>query len=93
MFLQVKAGDLRAAAADYEAVVLENAAEIVRRYHCTPNYPFIDTKLNLITGEDFATDDPIRGHRAIYGWIQGRGLESLAGHTRFFARHGHNTEL
>ena len=40
---------------------------------------------SLITGEDFAQDDPIRGRGAIYGWIQGRGLESLVGHARFLA--------
>lgn len=90
---QIGAADLRAAAQDYEAIVSENMAEIVRRYRRVPDCPFIDTKLSLITGEDFAADDPIRGHQAIYGWIQGRGLESLAGHARFLAGRGLGADL
>jgi hypothetical protein len=45
--------------------------------------PFIDTKLDLLTGGDFPEDDPIRGRKAVYAWIQGRGLEALAGHCRW----------
>ncbi len=77
--------DLQQAAADYRAMVVSVIQAIVERYQRTPDYPFVDTKLNLITGEDFAQDDPIRGRGAIYGWIQGRGLESLVGHARFLA--------
>ena len=88
-----RTADLLRAAGDYEAVALESMAEIVRRYRRTPSYPFIDTKLNLITGEDFAAGDPIRGREAVYGWIQGRGLEALAGHARFFAQRELGGEL
>lgn len=44
------------------------------------SYPFIDTKFSLITGENFAPEDPLRGTGVVYSWIQGRGLESLAKH-------------
>ena len=51
------------------------------------DYPFIDTKFNIRTGEDFSvTDEYFRQHDHIYGWIQGRGLESLAGHAAYFER-------
>lgn len=83
---KLKIGDLQSAATDYEAITVEMMRAIVERYQRTPDYPFIDTKLDLITGEDFAADDPIRCREAIYGWIQGRGLEALAGHARFFAQ-------
>lgn len=53
----------------------------------------IDTKLDLITGRDFDRHDPIRGQGAVYGWIQGRGLESLAGHGRWWEQRGTNDEL
>ena len=72
--------DLRAAVSDYEAICLANIAAVVDRFETHADYPFVDTKLDLQTGRDFPADDPIRGYAAIYGWIQGRGLEALAGH-------------
>ena len=75
--------DLKSVASDYEAICLSTMQVIVERYESTAGYPFIDTKLNLITGEDFDDDDPVRGKGAIYGWIQGRGLEAIAGHARW----------
>lgn len=49
------------------------------------DYPFIDTKFHPLTGEDFSANDPLRGSRAVYSWIQGRGLEALAGHEPWLA--------
>jgi hypothetical protein len=71
---------IRAAAADYKRMLLCVLDGILRRFERNRDYPFIDTKLSLITGCDFADDDPLRGKNVIYGWIQGRGLEALAGH-------------
>ncbi len=48
--------------------------------------PFIDTKLNSITLEDYTVADGLRGPSYLYGWIQGRGLEALATHAAFFER-------
>jgi hypothetical protein len=79
---------LRAAAADYGVIVQAVMEAIVERYEGDDDYPFIDTKLDLITGRDFSADDPIRGRGAIYGWIQGRGLEAVAGHGRWWERRG-----
>ncbi|MDE3001166.1 MAG: AGE family epimerase/isomerase [Gemmatimonadota bacterium] len=78
---------------DYRAMLLAVMAAIADRYERAPDYPFIDTKLDLITGEDFPPDDPVRGPNAVYGWIQGRGLESLAGHCRWMRRHHLAPEL
>ncbi len=78
---------------DYRAMLLAVMAAIADRYERAPDYPFIDTKLDLITGEDFPRGDPVRGANAVYGWIQGRGLESLAGHCRWMRRHGLAPEL
>ena len=48
-------------------------------------YPFIDTKFDIVTNRDFdETDEPFRQKNCIYSWIQGRGLESLAKHVLFF---------
>ena len=53
------------------------------------SYPFIDTKFNIRTGKNFsAQDEYFRQRDHIYGWIQGRGLESIAGHAAFFEKRG-----
>tara|TARA_B100001115_G_C15847538_1_gene427903 strand:+ start:3532 stop:4902 length:1371 start_codon:yes stop_codon:yes gene_type:complete len=85
--------DLKQVADDYRAIICGVIRSIVERYQRTPDYPFIDTKLNLITGEDFDDEDPIRGRGAVYGWIQGRGLESLVGHARFLKSDAQNNHL
>ncbi len=85
--------DLRAIVLDYEAMLITIMGAIADRYDRTPNYPFVDTKLDLITGEDFPAGDPVRGPNAIYGWIQGRGLEALAGHCRWMRRRQLGREL
>ncbi|HJP32148.1 MAG TPA: hypothetical protein QGF95_16505 [Candidatus Latescibacteria bacterium] len=84
---------LRAAAADYAAIASTMMTAIVDRSEARADYPFVDTKLDLITGRDFAPDDPIRGRDAIYGWIQGRGLEALAGHARWWEKRGEEADL
>jgi len=43
-------------------------------------YPFFDTKFDLLSGDDFAADDSLRGRDVIYSWIQGRGLEAIVEH-------------
>ncbi len=61
-------------------ITLQNISHVLTRFNRDPAYGFIDTKFSLITGEDFSINDPIRGKNTIFGWIQGRGLESLATH-------------
>ena len=70
----------------YEEMVVATMSTLADRWD--PSYPFVDTKLDLSspTGEDFQPDDPIRGRDAVYGWIQGRGLEALAGHCAWLRR-------
>lgn len=81
---------IKCAVPDYETILLSVLDLMLDRYERTPDYPFIDTKLSTITGEDFAHGpDPardFRGRGVIYGWIQGRGLEALAGHAEFLPR-------
>jgi hypothetical protein len=47
---------------------------------------FLNTKLDPVTLTDRAADDVWRGPATTYGWIQGRGLEALLRHARFFRR-------
>ncbi len=75
---------------DYEVMMVTVLQAIVSRYRAHPEYHFIDTKLSMLTGEDFpvpaeATTD-FKSRNAIFAWIQGRGLESLVGHARWLDR-------
>jgi mannose/cellobiose epimerase-like protein (N-acyl-D-glucosamine 2-epimerase family) len=45
---------------------------------------FLDTKVNSLTLADYGPADGSRGPDFTYGWIQGRGLEALVTHARFF---------
>lgn len=76
--------EIRNTASDYEVMLVAVLDAIIERYERNPGYHFIDTKLNLMTGEDFREDEnpkkDFRGRSIIYSWIQGRGLEALAGH-------------
>ncbi|EIQ00429.1 N-acyl-D-glucosamine 2-epimerase [Opitutaceae bacterium TAV1] len=69
---------------DVVLLVLSGLQAVLGRQRET--YPFIDTKFDLVTGADFAADDPLRGPGTVYTWIQGRGLEALAGHLRWAER-------
>jgi len=71
---------------DYVQMLGCVVAAMLQRYERRGDYHFIDTKLSLRTGEDFPADDPVRGPEVIYGWIQGRGLEALAGHEAWLRR-------
>jgi mannose/cellobiose epimerase-like protein (N-acyl-D-glucosamine 2-epimerase family) len=46
---------------------------------------FLNTKQNSITLADYGPQDGLRGPDYLYGWIQGRGLESVVTHAEFFA--------
>ena len=79
--------------ADLIAAVMRT---MVSRFHSAASTPpLVDTKLDLgsATGADFPADDPIRGAGAVYGWIQGRGLEALAGHAQWLRAAGAEAEL
>ena len=74
---------------DYEAMLLSILDAILERFEHNPSYRFIDTKLNIITGKDLPEledrERDFKGKSAIYGWIQGRGLEALAGHAAWIS--------
>lgn len=68
----------------FEPMLLAVLQAILDRFDPQGHYPFIDTKLNLITGVDFvppaSSQQDFRSRNVIFPWIQGRGLEALAGH-------------
>jgi len=64
----------------YTQLLISAMSWLVKRYHEYADYGWINTKVNLLTGKDFEDSDLLRGRKTIYGWIQGRALEALAGH-------------
>lgn len=50
-----------------------------------PAGPFLDTKVNPLTGADYGPGDGQRGPGWVHGWIQGRGLEALVTFARDLA--------
>ncbi|MFH1742766.1 MAG: hypothetical protein ABIH23_27485 [bacterium] len=78
---------IRQVVPDYEAMIESVMTVIVDRYECNPEYGWLDTKINLTSGQDFPREDRPRGPDTVYGWIQGRGLEALVGHARWFRKY------
>ncbi len=79
-------GAISAVLTDHRLMLGAVLETMVERFERDPGYGFIDMKLSLLDGRDFDPADPIRGKGTIYGWIQGRGLEALAGHYRWLQR-------
>jgi len=68
------------------SITIEVLDAIIARSEKDPNYPFIDTKINIINGENIYPPAPGQDYNAkniIFSWIQGRGMEALAGHAQW----------
>jgi len=78
--------DARALRQDIADLVRANIDYMVSRWEAKGRPEWLDTKVDIATGTDFATSDrcgTVHGPDVVYGWIQGRGLEALAGHRRW----------
>jgi hypothetical protein len=78
--------ELKQLVPDYELMLYNVLVAIIERYEHAPEYHFIDTKLNTITGQDFcpaAEGEEFKSKEVIYSWIQGRGIEALTGHAQW----------
>ena len=70
-------------------IIYDSARYMLERFERNADYPFIDTKFNIVSGRDFGSgDEDFRQRDFVYGWIQGRGMESLAEHVAFFRAEG-----
>ena len=75
--------EIRKVVPSYEAVLLSVLQYMIRSYRKDPDYPFINTKIDVFTGEALHRDvngTDLFGMETIYGWIQGRGLEAVGRH-------------
>ena len=73
-----------------QSIILTSIKQILERFERNaPEYPYIDTKFDIVSCRDFGeTDEAFRQRGCIYSWIQGRGLESLAKHVEYAEAHG-----
>lgn len=71
--------------AQWQRVILAQLHFVLDRFESNPTYGLIDTKFDVISGQNVPSGDPNRGKGIIFGWIQGRGLEALAGHARWLS--------
>ncbi len=73
-----------------QSIILTSIRRILERFERNaPDYPFIDTKFDIVSGRDYdEMDEPFRQRGCIYSWIQGRGLESLAKHVEYAEEKG-----
>ncbi len=86
--------DLKAITGDYRDILLSTMDFIADRYESDKEYHWIDTKLNIHSGEDFPQWDPLGSRDIVYSWIQGRGLESLTLHSKWIKdNYSDNTAL
>ena len=69
--------DFRTLVEPYHAMIMAQFRAILGRTERSEHYPWIDTKINLITGEDLPPRHPLLGRDLVSGWVQGRGLESV----------------
>ena len=70
--------DLQLLIKPYQAMIVAQFRAILYRTERSKYYPWLDTKINLITGEDLPSSHPLLGRDLVSGWVQGRGLESMA---------------
>jgi N-acylglucosamine 2-epimerase (GlcNAc 2-epimerase) len=71
------ASDLLGLVEPYRAMIVAQLRAILDRTEHSEHYPWIDTKINLATGEELPPMHPLLGRDLVSGWVQGRGLESM----------------
>ena len=72
------ASDLSRLVEPYRAMIVAQFRAILDRTERSEHCPWIDTKLNLTTGEELPPAHPLLGRDLVSGWVQGRGLEAVA---------------
>ena len=75
---------------DLENTVVKSAEYFIwRQERNGADYPFVDTKFNIRSGKEFDVScEEFKRRNCIFGWIQGRGIESMAIHSLYFTENG-----
>jgi hypothetical protein len=85
--------DLRTLVEPYWAMILAQLRAVLDRTERSEHYPWVDTKFNLITGEELPPTHPLLGRDVISGWVQGRGLESVVRFATWMTRFAGDDEV
>ena len=87
--------DLNKICDKFTYITIEVLDAIINRSKQDPEYPFINTKLDIISGKNIYPPAPGEAYNAkdiIFSWIQGRGLEALTGHAKWLEQNSENPE-
>lgn len=83
---EASVADLRSVVPVYREMLLATLDAVIERSSCDPDYPFIDTKIDIFTGKPLSCklgETDVFGRETVYAWIQSRGVEALCGHARW----------
>ena len=74
----------------FEIMLFRILRTILERFENDAEYHFVDTKMEITTGRNFDIpsnpETDFKSRDVIFSWIQGRGLEALAGHYHWLER-------
>lgn len=85
--------ELSALVEPYQAMIVAQLRAIIDRTERSEYYPWIDTKIDLVTGGEMPRSHPLLGRDVVSGWVQGRGLETLARLAAWLAPHAGDGEV
>lgn len=69
---------------DMRRIINDTMNLMIQRHKMHPEYGWIDLKIDAITGTDYFDIPGIRDKDHVYAWIQGRGLEAIVTHIKWF---------
>jgi mannose/cellobiose epimerase-like protein (N-acyl-D-glucosamine 2-epimerase family) len=85
--------DLHNLVEPYRAIIMAQFHAVLDRTERSEYYPWIDTKINLITGEEMPFTHPLLGRDLVSGWVQGRGLEAVIKFAAWLAHFAGDAEV
>ncbi len=86
--LQPSEADLKLLVEPYQAMIATQFRTILDRTEHSSAYPWLDTRINLVTGKDLPGAPDFAS-----GWVQGRGLESIVGFGRWLENYRGDAEV
>jgi mannose/cellobiose epimerase-like protein (N-acyl-D-glucosamine 2-epimerase family) len=69
-----------------QEIIVKTMQRLIERTLADPSYGWIDMKFDALTGNDTAHTPGVRDRNHVYSWIQGRGLEAITTHMKWFQR-------
>ena len=67
-------------------IITKTMDHVANRFLKNPSYGWIDMKFDALSGHDLGSVKGFRDRDHVYSWIQGRGLEAITTHLKWFER-------